>query len=302
MDIAFSTVACPEWPIDRAVALADELGYDGIELRTFGQASTRFACDPALTDSAKLREMFAGASVDPSCVATGITFDEPVWPPIIGRLRDYEGPVRDARWIVRRAAEFGGNQVRVFGFSLNGNEKRANCIRRIQDRLRLVVAAARNTSARIVVENGGSFSTAEQLAELIDGLDTRYIGAAYNAAAAQSAGEDPLEGLRSLGSLVANVKIKDYDEDGRPVALGDGAIDCETVVRYLESSGFGGWLTVEWDRAWFDGLRAPESALADSIKRIYSWREGLAAKKAFVDLSELEEDAAEDEHAEAAAG
>lgn len=284
MDIAFSTVACPEWPLDRVVALAEELGFDGLELRTFGEGSTRFACDPAMTDTAKLRALFADTAVDPSCMATGLVFDQQVWPPILGRLLDLEGPIRDARWAVRRAAEFGGQQVRVFGYQLGEGEKRINGVRRVQDRLKLVVATARNTTVRLVVENGGSFATADELLELLDGLDSRYVGASYNVAVAQRAGEDPIEGIAKLGGLLANVKLKDVDRDGKPCLIGEGEIPAEAVVRALESRGFDGWLTLEWDRAWFKGdasLPGVERALTEGIFKVYSWRDGLAEKKAF---------------------
>ena len=74
MRLAFSTVACPDWTLPRAIALAEELGYDGLEMRTFGEASNRFACDPALTGSAKVGAMLRASAVSPACVATGIRF------------------------------------------------------------------------------------------------------------------------------------------------------------------------------------------------------------------------------------
>ena len=51
------------------------------ELRTFGSGSTRFACDPALTDEAKIRRLAGSHGVSICCVATGLAFDQRVHPP-----------------------------------------------------------------------------------------------------------------------------------------------------------------------------------------------------------------------------
>ena len=61
--IAFSSVATHDWPLDRVLAYADRLEVDGVELRTFGSASPRFACDPALTSEGKIRRLSGGDGV-----------------------------------------------------------------------------------------------------------------------------------------------------------------------------------------------------------------------------------------------
>ena len=60
---AFSTVACHEWTLDRVALAAQRLGFASVELRTFGVDSRSFACDPALTDAAKVRRLFAEVGV-----------------------------------------------------------------------------------------------------------------------------------------------------------------------------------------------------------------------------------------------
>ena len=68
MKLAFSTVATAEWTLEEVAAFAEEVGYDGVELRTFGSGSSRFACDPALTSPEKIRKTPASA-----CIAPGPT-------------------------------------------------------------------------------------------------------------------------------------------------------------------------------------------------------------------------------------
>ncbi|MEM1329355.1 MAG: sugar phosphate isomerase/epimerase family protein [Planctomycetota bacterium] len=273
MQIAFSTVACPSWPLDRVFAVAEELGYDGVDLRTFGENSSRFAGDPFMTGTEKTRMMAADAGVVPAVISTGLSFDTGIFPPIVGRaIRDNDKQVRAARRAVRLGAELSAPLVRVFGFELQGGESFKSGLRRIAPRLRLVGAAARNTPAVVVVENGGSFATSEQLGELLDAVDHPKVRAAYSPAVAIDAGEDPIDGLNAIAGIVDLVKLKDVDDHGRPVLLGEGNARCQDVVRHLADRVYRGWISVEWDLAWFEGLREAEQVLPEAIRRVYAWR------------------------------
>ena len=73
--LAFSTVACHTWTLERVARSAGEWGYMGVELRSFGEGGTRFACDPALTSGGKVRELFREAGVEVAGIGGGVRFD-----------------------------------------------------------------------------------------------------------------------------------------------------------------------------------------------------------------------------------
>ena len=77
---AFSTVACPEWPLETVFANAARMGYLAVELRTFGDNSRSFACDPALTAPEKIRGYTDKFGVQVGVLGTGIRFDAPISP------------------------------------------------------------------------------------------------------------------------------------------------------------------------------------------------------------------------------
>lgn len=271
---AFSTVACPDWLIANAARAAGEWGYDGLELRTFGSGASEFACDPFLTDPAKTRAILRDHGVEPAILASGVSFGEAITPPVIGfAFADTERSVRAAKECVDLAAQLETPLVRVFGFDLPTREKRARAVRRVAERLRLVADGARNTGVRVVVENGGSFSTADQLMELLGRVNDPLVGAEFSPAVSMSAGEDPIEGLRLLeaSQRVWAVKLKDKLENGRPCQLGDGAMRVEETVEVLTERNFRGWVTVEWDRAWVPGLEPAQEVLPEAVKRLYQW-------------------------------
>jgi fatty-acyl-CoA synthase len=288
MKPAFSTIATPDWTFDRIATLANEAGYTGVELRSFGQtgggqSGSDLTCEPCYTGADKLREMFEHRGVEMSCIATSIRYDRPVFPPVIGyAITDTERAIRETKRAVATAAALGSPFVRVYAFELE-NESRASGLRRILHRLSLAATTARHTGVRLLLENGGSFPTGADVAEIIGRIGSPFLAAAYNPAVAFAAGEDPVEGVRTLGSLLESVKVRDMivggsetGKAGEPAPLGEGDLDLggigiEGFVRHLVDSGYTGWVTYEHDRLWWPGLGDPEELIRDAAAKLYRW-------------------------------
>jgi sugar phosphate isomerase/epimerase len=275
---AFSTVACPEWTLDRVALAAQRLGFASVELRTFGVDSRRFACDPALTDSVKVRRLFSEAGVSICSLATDLAFDAQVNPPVIGHLiADQEGTVRAAQRAVDVAAAIECPIVRVFGFRLPQKEetgkRRATGVARVCERLGKVIDHAAKTGVKIAFENGGSFSTSSQVKEILAYFRSPLLVASYNAAAAQQAGENPADGVARLaGGNLGLLRVKDI-KDGRPVVLGTGEIAVrDAVVAAARTTGATPTPVVfEWDRAWVPDIGEPDFALDHAARTLWQW-------------------------------
>lgn len=271
MKLAFSTVAMPDWTLDRVVDFAVRVDVDGVELRTFGDDSAQFTPEPCLSSFPKTRALFANAGLVPACLASSVAFDAPVKPPVVGRLRgDYELAVQQAKRMIEVARQIECPSVRVFGFELPARESRRAGMRRVVERLQLAAACARNTGVQLVIENGGSFPTAEDLAEIIDRTASPLVAAAYSPAVAQAVGEDPINGVTLLGRRLASVKIKDF-AGTTPVQIGQGEMRCEETVGKLGQISYAGWVVIEWDRMWLDGLAEAEQVIPPAVEAVAGW-------------------------------
>lgn len=274
---AFSTVATPDWTLAQIAQRAAALGFQAVELRTFGDDSRQFACDPALTSDAKVRALFREAGLDIACVASSVRFDAPVFPPVLGYLSpNVDRSLREGKRAVGLAVSIESPLVRVFGYEIPAHEKRASAVNRITERLRSVVDHADKTGVRVVVENGGSFSTAAELREIIDAIDSPLLGAAYSPATALLAGDNPLAAIRTLADKLWLVHIKDA-KGQTPCPLGEGDLGCREFVGALVAERFNGPLVFEWDRAWTPGLAPAEKALAHASRTMYQWIGGKAS-------------------------
>lgn len=276
MKPSFSTVALPDWTLARIAPRLEEWGYLGVELRTFGNGSTLSACDPALTAANKVRGIFDKAGMQICSLATGIRYDEIISPPIIGNvISDTERSVRETKGMVDLALALECAYVRVFAFELPEGETRKSGLARIVDRLKKSTDYCRNSGVKLMLENGGTFNTAVDLAEIIDAVGSPLLTAAYSAPVAAMAGESVANGINVLGERLVNVKVKDL-HGGKPVALGTGDLNVRETFAALAKSGYTGWITYEFDRAWLPTAANIDTAsiLAQSAKTMYEWTGG----------------------------
>ena len=271
MKFSFSTVACPDWTMDRVADVAQVLGFAGVELRTFGWGSSTSACDPALTAAAKIQQTLRAAGAEPICLSTGIGFGSPVSPPVIGwAITDVNRSPREASSMVELAAAIDCPYVRVFAHEYPRGEKRSRAIDRIVSRLVQVADTGRARQVRVLIENSGSFATASELCELLDEADHPCLGALYNVAEAHAAGESPQAGINVLGERLLMAKVKDF-AGGKPVALGEGTMPVQAAMSELRRSGFAGPVSYELDRAWLGMGADPTPMLQVSVRRMFEW-------------------------------
>ena len=271
MKFALSTVACPDWTLSQVADAAQTLGVQGVELRTYGYGSSASACEPALTAPAKVQSILRAGGAAPAILATSCRFDDVVFPPVIGwAITDVNRTAREGKAMVELAADLACPLVRVFGFEFPARESRRSALDRIVARLAQVADAGRARGVRIAVENGGSFASASQLAELLDTLDHPSAGAFYNVATASAAGDHPAHGINALADRLLAVKVKDFAH-GVPVALGRGSDSSATALNELRTQRFAGWVSYELDRSLLPANADPMPILTESVRRMYEW-------------------------------
>ncbi|MBO6514880.1 MAG: hypothetical protein JJ974_13035, partial [Phycisphaerales bacterium] len=138
MKIAYSTTVCPGWTLDQAVNTASDLGYLGVEMRSFLDAEPAMLCDPMRMTPEAVDDIFDHAGITPVALATGIRYDKPIFPPVVGHImRNTEEGVQETKKFVEFAARSQTKYVRVYGYELPAAEPRAWGIRRVAERLML---------------------------------------------------------------------------------------------------------------------------------------------------------------------
>lgn len=270
MKFAFSTVACPDWTIEKVAQQAAEMGYDGVELRTLGPGGSGLASDPALGDPDKVRAALQERGVQPVCLSTS-------W----AVYHRQTTMARDAHWQIRHSLELasriGCPCVRVFGIGLDRVGSRSALIGKIASETSILVQVAADLGVQLLFENTGSMAKAKEWWWLLNIIDHPLVGLCWNVANAAAAGEPSNVSVPMLNSRIRLAKIKDtrVGEGSGFVPLGDGTVGIEPFLKHLLGVGYEGYVSVEWDRLWLPSLTAPEAYLPDARNRIRGWLDAI---------------------------
>jgi sugar phosphate isomerase/epimerase len=239
------------------------MGYQGVELRTLGAGSAALASDPALTDPAKIAQVFQAFGVEPVCLSTSIALNH-----------TDQSDARAAEWEAREAIQLAGKigcaYVRFFGYEVKPGDSRQSAMQRIARQVGSLLDEAGRLGVQVLLENGGSFNKAKEWWWLFNLVDHPMLGLCWNVANASADGEPPSVSVPTLHQRIRLAKVKDtlVGEGSGFVPLGEGTVGIPHFVRRLIGIGYNGYITAEWDRLWLPSLAPAEEYLPDAKKRL----------------------------------
>lgn len=248
--LAVSSLGAPELDLPAFLAHARAAGCTGVELRLGADQPVHVG----LTERERrtCRDQLAESGLEVLCLASYVKLcsdgpdDEVV--DELGRTLDL-------------AAELGAAGVRVFpgGTGDGGDDDRA------RRRLERVVADV-PAGVRILVETHDSHPRATDVVRLLEGVpDEAPVDVIWDVAHSLVAGEPAHDTVATLGRRLAHVQVKDVErlERGATPALpGQGVLPLDSVAAALRDAGYRGYLSLEWERAWFPELPDLRTALA----------------------------------------
>jgi sugar phosphate isomerase/epimerase len=265
--IAFSTLAFPDATLAEATSLGRSWGYAGVELRLIdGQLID--SSMPA-TERARVKQTIAAArlpivSVDSSILLTA----------------DDAG--LEVRRFLELANEWESPLIRVYGGPLAEEPgARRTQIESAAAVLQGAVPLAERLGVAIAIETHDSFSASSVVAELLAMVDSRWVGALWDTHHPYRMGESPAEVYQHLGSRVLHVQVKDARRSAghkggwQLVLLGEGEVPVREIIGLLAVGGYGGYISVEWEKYWHPEIEAPEIALPQHLKVLQEWVQDL---------------------------
>lgn len=135
---------------------------------------------------------------------------------------------------------------------------------------------AKEKGITMVLENHGLFAgKGAQVKGLIDEVGSEYLKANTDLGNFLLVNDNPLDAVKTLNNKIGFVHFKDFKEvpktepgydgiDGRRyqgTILGEGQVEMKEAVEYLDSIGYDGYLSIE-----FEGTKDPVSGTVKSIE------------------------------------
>lgn len=262
MKFAFSTLGCPDWPLEHVAARAAALGYDGVEIR-----GVRGEMDLSKTSE------FSGEGLErtkrlfrDSCVAV-VSIDASAsgcWPKKAQRELAFEEAMRH----VEIAAAMGSTLVRVFGGDIPEGGSREESAAILADWLGSLGEAAKPFGVAIGIETHDSWCRADELMPVVEAAGGDNVKVIWDLMHTFRYGETFAASAERFGDLVAHVHIKDYvgePEDYELKLPGEGIMPLAEALRVLKGGGFDSYVSLEWEKMWHPEIEDPEVAFPHTI-------------------------------------
>jgi sugar phosphate isomerase/epimerase len=258
MKLAYSSLACPGWTIEEAVAAAARYGYQAIEWRLADGETIE--PDASAEVRRRLREAPASYGIEVACLDSScrVAHASPE-----ARVAAVEAGQR----MIDLAAELGAPFLRVFGGALPEGATRADILGPTAEVLHTLGTYAGERNIIVALETHDAWTSSEDVMELIQAVALPAVKVLWDAHHTYRAGEAPARTLALLGDALAYVHLKDSrSANGEPGVWnyclpGEGGVPLREICALLKRGSYDGYLSLEWEKKWHPEIAEPEVAL-----------------------------------------
>ena len=262
--ITFSTLACPQWQIERVIAKASEFGYDGVEWR--GGSQGHVQPDMPAARKTLLRKGCSRAGLMSLAVTAYTSF-------VSDSAEERRANVEELKQYADLAAELDAKYVRTFLGELPQDKKLDSSLyEKISDCLNAASEYADSVGVKIAIEPHDDFVRATDVAPVFHPSRSHSaLRVIWDIGNAFAAGDDLVEGFDHLKDHLAYVQVKDGKGRGpnwRLCPLGEGVVPLNQTFELLLANHYQDAFSVEWEYAWHPELDPPEIALPAALRTI----------------------------------
>ena len=269
--LGFSTIACPDLPWREILDVGASCGMRAIEIR-LDREDRPFGLQKE--EIPTLKRALADHGMTVSDVGTGIAL-----------TREHPGLAERLAPVFEVASELGAAGVRVFlGHSaLRVPEGKTEDEGGIVKTLGEIAKVAERYPAKLWLETHGTYSRAEDVCRVLDAAGAGDVGVIWDIFHSYEAGESVDRSDEVLGNRTVHLHIKDGVKvaEGAPMSytkVGEGEVPLPHAIELLDSRGFDGVLSLEWENMWRPELRSVYPDLAAILHAYQAWAKTLPAR------------------------
>ena len=265
LKLAFSTLACPDWSLERALEQARRWGYEGLELHLMdGQL---IGLDLSSSDRESIGRLLRESSLGLVAADSSIR--------LLNDQLDVEVE-NELMSFLELAAEWSAPLVRVFGGDTPEGISNEDAVAKAVRILGQTSLVAERLGVKIGLETHDSFSAASTVARVLARVPSPHVGVVWDMLHTHRMGETPEQVWGLIGPRIFNVHVKDArrvpDGDGwQLVLLGDGEVPAREAINVLRRGGYEGWLVAEWEKRWHPELEDPDVAVPHEVAVLRDW-------------------------------
>ena len=264
--LAFSTLGCPNWTLNKAAEQAAANGYRALEVRLLeGEIIPSIM---PIGRRRQIKETMKQHKIEIIGLGTSVRFSSP-------DRAERHGQVQELRHYLELANELGVPYVRVFGGNVLPNCTLDETINWVAESLAQSMELAEANGVTVLLETHDAFCRGEEVARVFQQVDHPRLQAIWDVHHPFRMGETIEDTWRLIGKRTAHVHLKDGirkpDGTWQLVLMGKGEVPNRQVVELLHKAGYKGYLSMEWEKKWHPEIEEPEVALPQHAQVLRQW-------------------------------
>jgi len=264
MKISFSTLACPKWDWNMILDEACRLGYDGIEIRGIEGEMNLVCMRPFLPENIdQTIKVLKEKNLEICCLDTSCNFHE---------KENFEKVLKEGKKAIDLAQKLNCKYIRVFGDKIPDKNNEDEIITQIAAGLNELGNYAEGKGVTVLIESHGDFSTGGMLQKLLQQVSSKQVEILWDVANAYiDFGESLKDTFDKISGHIKHTHMKDAKgkyPSAELCMVGKGDLSFIEMISLLNSIGYDGWLSLEWEKWWHPKLEEPEIVLDVYIHHI----------------------------------
>ncbi|NHN35215.1 sugar phosphate isomerase/epimerase family protein [Paenibacillus agricola] len=263
MKLSFTTLGCPEWPLDKIIASAVEYGFDAIDFRGLTGEMNIYKLPEFSESVQKTLSQITDAGLHVSCFSSSVhLFSE----------ENFEKNIQEITEFSKLCSIFGTRYIRVFGGKI-GDVNRDTAVQRVITHVSEMAKIAKAHGVKLLIETHDDWIACADMKTVMEQVDTEAVGVLWDVHHPyRMVGEQPEDSWSVLGQWIEYTHVKDSragengGEDFQYCLTGEGDIPLKAIYQLLIREGYQGYFTLEWEKKWHPELDNPEIAFPQYVQ------------------------------------
>jgi sugar phosphate isomerase/epimerase len=270
--LSFSTLGCPDWPLEKILDVAVANNYNGIEIRGI-QREMDLSKSPHFNSDANIKETRKKFS-DKNLKIVGLGSS--------AAMHHADGNERakamdEARRFIEIADKAGCPYVRVFPNNFPKEISKEKTMELMSAGLNDLANFSKGTNVKVVMETHGDLIWSDDLVKVMNTVDAKKVGLVWDISNMWTVTkEDPKMVYDKLKKWIWHTHIKDISLAGgkqQYTLFGEGDVPAFDAIDMLEKNNYKGYYSFEWEKMWHPEIAEPEVAIphyAQAMKKHFS--------------------------------
>jgi sugar phosphate isomerase/epimerase len=125
---------------------------------------------------------------------------------------------------------------------------------------------AKKSGIGILLEIHDSFDSGKEARQLLDTMQEEALHILWDVSHSFDSGETAEQTVSILQGEIRHVHLTDLDTSRRPCQIGKGILPIAAAVLALETNGYKGYYSYEWEKTWISSLEEPEIVFPQFIE------------------------------------